>query len=292
MPSYRQIVGDEYRVRMKVPKDLIGIYVNHQGRHVREVTQFCGITQAAFDANSGPIIAGFQRDFAETRRRHQQEQDTDPAMEAVRRAEAALDRLIASGDVGNLQDVIAALGENVGQFIAEARKAREERDHGQILGRFAGFKQDSNDFDAGARRLGDHGVVGTMSVGSQETYWDARTRIDAARAPAVVIPLDIAITDWKAQRGPWRSTEAEKKATRSKERAAKSLLEAAKTSNMAAIDASTMQAWMDGLTGRQRYDYVMDVKKLYRCVQGRFSRGVPNPAAGIETPQKSHRGSS
>jgi hypothetical protein len=289
MPSYRRIIsvegGVEYWVRMKVPRNLIGIYTNEEGKHVAEVVKFCGMNQHEFDANSPAIIEGFRREFERCRR----QRNNDPALEAARRAEAALDRLLASGDVAALQEVIAAIAENTEQFIAGGWKKKEERQHPKLLGLFANNNQNFNDEDAGIRRLNEHGVVGTLSIGSQEIYWNARARIDAARAPAVVITLDVAIADWKAVHGPWGSPEAEKKATEAKERAAKSLFVAAGTNNMAAIDAPTIQKWKDGLTGRAAYDYVMDVGKLYQCLEQarRFGKGMKNPTTGIERPRRS-----
>ena len=287
--SYRQIVGGEYRVRVRVPKDLIGIYKNHLGQPVRVVTKFCATNPQEFEERSPAMVEDIRRQFADCRRRSQQE--TDPALETARRAEAALERLIASGDVDKLQEVILALADNTGKFIAEARKKEEERKHANMLGLYAENNQYFNDGDASIRRLNEHGVVGTMSTGSQEIYWDARTRIDASRAPPVVIPLDMAIADWKADHGRWRSPEAEKKATEAKERAAKSLFAFANTTNMAAIDTPTIQQWKDGLAGRRPYDYVMDIKKLYRCLekQRRFPQWMQNSAAAIETPRKPRR---
>jgi hypothetical protein len=273
---------------MKVPRKLIGIYTNEEGKHVAEVVKFCGMNQQEFDANSPAIIEGFRREFEKCRR----QRDNDPALEAVRRAEAALERLLASGDVADLQEVCAAIVQNTEQFIAEARKKQGERRVPKILGLYAENNQSFNDGDAGIRRLGEHKVVGAFTVPSQEIYWDARARIDAARAPAVVITLDMAIADWKAAHGPWGSPEAENKATEAKERAAKSLFGVAGTNNMAAIDTITIQKWKDGLTGRAAYDYVMDVRKLYQCLEQsrRFGKWMKNPIAKIERPRRS-RGS-
>ena len=289
MPSYRRIIrvegGVEYWVRMKVPRDLIGIYTNEEGKHVAEVVKFCGINQQEFDANSPAIIEGFRREFEKCRR----QRDNDPALEAARRAEAALDRLLKRGDVAALQEVCAAIVQNAEQFIAEARKQQGERRVPKILGLFAENNQSFNDGDAGIRRLGEHKVVGDFAVDSQEIYWAARARIDAARAPAVVITLDMAIADWKAAHGPWGSPEAEKKATEAKERAAKSLFVVAGTNNMAAIDTMAIQKWKDGLTGRTAYDYMMDVRKLYQCLEQarRFGKWMKNPTAAIERPRRS-----
>jgi hypothetical protein len=289
MPSYRRVIpvegGVEYWVRMKVPRDLIGIYTNEEGKHVAEVVKFCGMNQQKFDTNSPAIIEGFRWEFEKCRR----QRDNDPALEAVRRAEAALERLLASGDIADLQEVCAAIVQNTEQFIVEARKKQDERRVPKILGLFAENNQSFNDGDAGIRRLGEHKVVGEFAVESQEIYWGARARIDAARAPAVVITLDMAIADWKAAHGPWGSPEAEKKATETKERAAKSLFVVAGTNNMAAIDTMTIQKWKDGLTGRAAYDYVMDVRKLYECLEKlrRFGKAMKNPTAAIERPRRS-----
>ena len=58
---------------------------------------------------------------------------------------------------------------------------------------------------------------------------------------------------------------------------------------MAAIDTMAIQKWKDGLTGRAAYDYVMDVGKLYQCLEQarRFGKRMKNPTAAIERPRRS-----